>query len=56
MEATKPGPLGKARHITGQERDQIRAELREGYLAGASVRDLAEQTGRSFGFVRRLLG
>ena len=49
------GVLGKARHITGRERDTIRAELREGYLAGASIRDLVAQTGRSFGFVHRLL-
>ncbi len=55
MEATRPGPLGKARQITGRERDKIRAELREGYLAGATIRDLVEQTGRSFGFVRTLL-
>ncbi len=55
MEATRPGPLGTARHITGPERDKIRAELREGYLAGASIRELVEQTGRSFGFVHRLL-
>lgn len=55
MTATSPGSLGKARHITGEERDKIRTELREGYLAGATIRDLVEQTGRSFGFVRRLL-
>ena len=55
MGTTSPGPLGKARHITGEEREKIRAELREGYLAGASIRDLVERTGRSFGFVRRLL-
>ncbi|MGH3813917.1 MAG: helix-turn-helix domain-containing protein [Pseudonocardiaceae bacterium] len=56
MGTTRPGPLGKARQITGRERDKIRAELREGYLAGATIRDLVEQTGRSFGFVRTLLG
>lgn len=55
MATTSSRSLGRARHITGRERDTIRDELREGYLAGASIRDLVAQTGRSFGFVHRLL-
>lgn len=55
MGTTRPGSLGTARHITGPERDKIRAELREGYLAGATIQDLAKQIGRSSRFVSTLL-
>ena len=48
-------PLTKGRQITGPERDQIAAQLRDRYAQGASIRDLMAQTGRSYGWTHRLL-
>lgn len=48
-------PLPKGRRITGQARESLTADLRTQYEKGASIRDLATQTGRSYGFVHRLL-
>lgn len=39
----------------GPERDRVAAELKERYEAGASIRALAQETGRSYGGVHRLL-
>lgn len=47
--------LGKGRRVTGTERDKLATELRKKYEGGASIRTLAEQTGRSYGFVHRML-
>ena len=55
MERGQLGPLTKGRQITGQEREQIAARLRDRYSQGASIRDLMEQTGRSYGWTYRLL-
>jgi hypothetical protein len=41
--------------ITGADRDKLRAQLRKDYLAGASLRALAGEYGRSYGFVHRIL-
>lgn len=48
-------PIKKRKRITGDERNQLKVLLRRKYERGASVRLLAEQTGRSYGFVHRLL-
>ncbi|KUH39755.1 MULTISPECIES: helix-turn-helix domain-containing protein [Streptomyces] len=40
----------------GPDRDEVAADLKEKYDAGASIRALAEETGRSYGAVHRLLG
>ncbi|MEU0657761.1 helix-turn-helix domain-containing protein [Streptomyces lavendulocolor] len=40
----------------GPDRDELAAGLREKYDAGSTVRALAEETGRSYGAVHRLLG
>lgn len=40
----------------GPERDRLAADLKKKYDAGASIRALAEETGRSYGAVHRLLG
>ncbi|MFC9790723.1 helix-turn-helix domain-containing protein [Rhodococcus sp. NPDC127528] len=45
----------KGARVTGGARDVMQTELRDRYLAGASIRTLAESTGRSYGFVRTLL-
>ncbi len=47
--------IAKGQRITGEARAQLSDELREKYVAGASIRDLANETGRSYGFVHRLL-
>lgn len=47
--------LGKGRRVSGNERDKLTVDLKKKYAAGASIRDLAAQTGRSYGFVHRVL-
>lgn len=47
--------LGKGRRVTGAERDKLSADLKKKYSSGASIRQLAESTGRSYGFVHRVL-
>ncbi|MEV5887345.1 helix-turn-helix domain-containing protein [Streptomyces sp. NPDC052020] len=41
--------------IPGPERDTVAAELKAKYETGASIRALAEETGRSYSSVHRLL-
>ncbi len=45
----------KGARITGQDRTKLANELTKKYSAGASIRALAESTGRSYGFVHRIL-
>ncbi|MBO4240042.1 MULTISPECIES: helix-turn-helix domain-containing protein [Pseudonocardia] len=47
--------LKKGARITGTQRGKLAADLRKKYEKGASIRSLAEQTGRSYGFVHRVL-
>ncbi len=47
--------LSKGRRITGGERSTLGRELRSKYEAGASIRELADETGRSYGFVHGVL-
>ncbi|MBI1376027.1 MAG: transcriptional regulator [Frankiales bacterium] len=47
--------LGKGRRVSGGERDRLAADLKKKYAAGASIRELAAATGRSYGFVHRVL-
>jgi hypothetical protein len=47
--------LVKGRRVTGKDRDDLAAKLKKQYLAGKSIRALAEETGRSYGFVHRVL-
>jgi predicted transcriptional regulator len=42
--------------ITGDLRREVGEHLRLAYEQGASIRELAESMGRSYGFVHRLLG
>lgn len=41
--------------ITGAARDKLGVDLKKKYEKGASIRALAEATGRSYGFVHRVL-
>jgi hypothetical protein len=45
----------KGKRITGTARAKLAADLKVMYEKGASIRALAESTGRSYGFVHRLL-
>jgi len=46
----------KGARITGDSRDRLQSSLKEQYEAGASIRSLAVRTGRSYGFVHKVLG
>ncbi|GAA3234499.1 helix-turn-helix domain-containing protein [Pseudonocardia petroleophila] len=47
--------LKKGARITGTQRDKLAGDLKKKYEKGASIRALAESTGRSYGFVHRVL-
>ncbi|QCB51100.1 transcriptional regulator [Rhodococcus sp. PAMC28707] len=48
-------PIGKGVRIIGDSRERLRASLQEQYSAGASIRSLAHDLGRSYGFVHKIL-
>jgi hypothetical protein len=45
----------KGERVSGTERARLAADLRTRYDAGLSIRALAAATGRSYGFVHRML-
>ena len=47
--------IPKSTRVTGTDRVQLQAQLRKDYLAGASLRALAGECGRSYGFIHRIL-
>jgi hypothetical protein len=47
--------LKKGSRVTGGERESLAADLKKRYEAGESIRLLAESSGRSYGFVHRIL-
>ncbi len=47
--------LKKGARITGGDRNKLAADLRRKYSGGRSIRELAAETGRSYGFVHRIL-
>src|SRR3712207_9382281 len=47
--------LKKCSRITGVARDKLASDLKKKYEKGASIRALAESTGRPYGFVHRVL-
>src|SRR5215216_6678147 len=47
--------IKKGARITGTQRDKLANDLKKKYEKGASIRALAESTGRSYGFVHRVL-
>jgi hypothetical protein len=51
----KVAQLKKGARITGSSRDKLATDLKKKYEKGASIRSLAESTGRSYGFVHRVL-
>ena len=47
--------LKKGSRVTGDERGKLAADLKGRYEGGESIRVLAETSGRSYGFVHRIL-
>jgi hypothetical protein len=47
--------LKKGTRVTGTDRSKLAADLKKRYDAGESIRALAAATGRSYGFVHRIL-
>ncbi len=47
--------LGKSVRIAGESRAQLAADLKAQYEQGASIRELTETTGRSYGFIHQVL-
>jgi transposase len=45
----------RATRVTGEARDAMTRQVVSQYRAGASIRELAAELGRSYGFVHRLL-
>jgi hypothetical protein len=54
-EARVAETLKKGSRVTGAAREKLAADLKRKYESGASIRALAEETGRSYGFVHRML-
>jgi Helix-turn-helix domain len=47
--------LRKGTRVTGTDRSKLAADLKSRYDAGESIRSLASSTGRSYGFIHRIL-
>jgi hypothetical protein len=41
--------------VTGGDRSKLASDLRKRYESGASIRELAADTGRSYGFIHRIV-
>jgi Helix-turn-helix domain len=49
------GDIKKGARITGPDRTKLAADLKKKYSSGMSIRALAAETNRSYGFVHRIL-
>ena len=47
--------LKKGTRVTGADRTKLASDLKKRYDGGESIRSLAAATGRSYGFVHRIL-
>lgn len=47
--------LVKGARISGGQRDKLATDLKKQYENGRSIRELANETGRSYGFIHRVL-
>ena len=47
--------LRRGARVTGPDRSKLASDLAERYGAGESIRSLASSTGRSYGFIHRIL-
>jgi hypothetical protein len=51
----KADTLKKGTRVTGADRSKLATDLKQRYDAGESIRSLASATGRSYGFIHRIL-
>ncbi len=49
------GDASRVTRVTGEARETMARQVSEQYRAGASIREIASATGRSYGFIHRLL-
>jgi transposase len=47
--------MKKSQRITGKKRKTAASSIKARYARGASIRDIAESTGRSYGFIHKIL-
>ena len=47
--------LQKGTRVTGADRSKLATDLKKRYDGGESIRALASETGRSYGFIHRIL-
>ncbi len=47
--------LKKGTRVTGSDRNRLATDLKTRYDSGESIRALANATGRSYGFIHRIL-
>ncbi len=47
--------LKKGTRVTGADRTKLASDLKKRYNSGESIRSLAASTGRSYGFIHRIL-
>ena len=47
--------LRKGTRVTGEDRSKLATDLKKRYDGGESIRALANATGRSYGFIHRIL-
>jgi hypothetical protein len=47
--------LKKGTRVTGADRAKLASDLKKRYNSGESIRSLAASTGRSYGFIHRIL-
>ncbi len=47
--------LRKGTRVTGPDRNKLATDLKKRYDSGESIRALANATGRSYGFIHRIL-
>lgn len=47
--------LKKGVRVTGSDREKVSSKVMSEYANGKSIRDIAAELGRSYGFVHRLL-
>ena len=47
--------LKRGTRVSGEDRSKLAADLSRRYGAGESIRSLATATGRSYGFIHRIL-
>jgi hypothetical protein len=52
---TQSTTLRKGTRVTGEDRSKLATDLKSRYDAGESIRSLASATGRSYGFIHRIL-